>query len=43
MMVFGIVGLGVLCLLFLLAKVARHFHIGPKWLRQLKIDKNTLY
>jgi hypothetical protein len=34
-------GLGVLLLLFVVAKGARRFKVGPQWLRQF--DKRTLY
>ncbi|HYM08964.1 MAG TPA: hypothetical protein VEU11_20600 [Terriglobales bacterium] len=37
------IGLGVLLLLFIVAKGARRFNIGPQWLRQCVIDKHTLY
>jgi hypothetical protein len=43
MMVLGFIGLSVLLLLFVLARRARRFNIGPNWLRQFAIDKRTLY
>jgi len=43
MMVLGFIGLSVLLFLFGLAKGARRFNVGPQWLRQLAIDKQTLY
>jgi len=43
MMVLGFIGLSVLLSLFGLAKGARRFNVGPRWLRQFALDKHTLY
>jgi hypothetical protein len=43
MMVLGFIGLSVLLFLFVLAKGARRFGVGPQWLRQFAIGKRTLY
>jgi len=36
-------GLVVLYILAELAKAAKHFDLGPLWLREFKIGKSTLY
>jgi len=43
MMVLGFIGLGVLFFLFVLAKGAIRFNMGPQWLRRFIIDKHTFY
>lgn len=37
------IGLVLLYVLAGLAKAANYFDVGPRWLRQFKIEKNTLY
>jgi hypothetical protein len=39
MIVFGSIALGVLFFLYLLAKGAIRFNMGPRWLRRLIIDE----
>ena len=39
----SLIGLVTLLILLALAKSARLFKIGPKWLRQFVIDKHTLF
>jgi len=43
MIVLGFLGLSVLFFLFVLAKGARRFNIGPQWLRRFTIDRRTYY
>jgi hypothetical protein len=43
MIVLGFIGLGVLLFLYVLAKGAIRFNVGPQWLRRFIIDKHTLY
>jgi hypothetical protein len=39
----GLIGYGALLVLLTLAKSARHFKIGPQWLRRFEIEKHTLF
>jgi hypothetical protein len=37
------IGLVVLYVLVGLAKTANYLNVGPQWLRQFKIERNTFY
>jgi hypothetical protein len=39
----GPLGFVTLLILLALAKFARHFKIGPQWLRRFVIEKHTLF
>ena len=39
----SVAGLIVLYVVTTLAHVARYFDVGPRWLRQFKIGKSTIY
>ncbi len=40
---FGLFGLTLLVIFLGVGAVARRFHVGPRWLRQARIHKNTLF
>jgi hypothetical protein len=37
------IGLIVLLVLLGLAKAARHYNVGPQWLRRMVLEKHTYY
>jgi hypothetical protein len=37
------IGLVFFCVLLGLAKTANYLNLGPRWLRQFRIDKHTIY
>ena len=37
------IGLALFYLLLGLARIANFLHMGPRWIREFKIDRHTLY
>jgi hypothetical protein len=41
--VLGVYGIAILLILLGLGKAARHFHVGPEWLKQVTIGRCIHY